>query len=1063
MSMKKASTILVYLKSTLHSYVKKSTSRVLYPTLFIFMNFLLAMQALEAQNQNLRFSHITRSDGLSQNIVNSIFQDSRGFMWIGTNEGLNKYDGYEFTIFEKGDADGYMLSDDVIQCIFEDDESNIWVGTGSGGANIFNRKENKFSYLDLDSITIPYLNSKNIKSILQDKQGMIWLIAGNAIVKLNKRKEYITSFIPSHFNKTSSNKSNLSIFFADSSGNIWFGTGEDGLGFFDISKETFEYFSHDPENNATISDNDIRSIYEDKQGRIWIGTYNGGLNLFDRDKRTFIKYIPNNSVRESFTIKTIIEDEKNNLWIGTRNGLYIFNTTTHKFNNYIHDPYNPYSINQNNVQTIYKDRNNNIWLGTKRGINLLKNGSTPFTYYRTDAHNHRCLNSSLISSIIEDKQGNIWFGTSEGGLNVLNKETGIFTYYTHDINDKFSISSNNINNIAEDKEGNLWIGTTQGGLNFFDVTTKRFTCFKRSPDLPFVYQPSVNWLFFIREDLLLVTSENDVLTFNTKEKKFKSLKLFDDLPSIITSCTIKGNGDYIWIGTGSSKIYRVDISSLEKKEYPLPELSRVTRITRILALDDMVWLGTTGGGLLSLSENGDVSVYKKEDGLPNNYITGILPDNEKNLWISTLDGLAIFNPVKKNFINLYVENGLQNNQFTFGNMKSRSGEFYFGDIDGAISFNPENISTTPFNATVLFTDFKIFNQPVEIGGEENILSAHISESTDMTLPYNKSSFTFTFSALDYTMNDKIEYAYIMEGFEDDWNYVGNRRYATYTNLDPGNYTFCVKAANNAGQWSPKQARINIVISPPYWATWWFRSLILSIIILIMWHFSNYLLQKRNLLKATALANSTQLKLLRNQMNPHFLLNAFSVIRALVLIDKEKAWEMISKLSEFFRYMLLNYSREKDTLSDEIEAAQNYISIQKVCFHESLEVDFDIAPTANDLIVPAFIFQPLIENAIKYGSQTSGENFKIRTKITYENDLLVIDIANTGKLVSEEEKNHEDKKAHGTSIKNIKKRLNILFRDKHKFELFEENGWVHAIIKIEYQRGKIKPEDAENEL
>ncbi len=299
------------------------------------------------------------------------------------------------------------------------------------------------------------------------------------------------------------------------------------------------------------------------------------------------------------------------------------------------------------------------------------------------------------------------------------------------------------------------------------------------------------------------------------------------------------------------------------------------------------------------------------------------------------------------------------------------------------------------------------------------------------------------------MSDKINYAYKMKGFENNWNYIQHRRYATYTNLDPGNYTFMVKASNNMGQWSNKIASVTISISPPYWDTWWFRLLILSLIGLVIWHFAKYHIQKKNLLKATALAHQTQLKLLRNQMNPHFLLNVFSVIRALVLIDKKTAWEMISKLSEFFRYVLLNYSKEKATLNEEIEAVNNYISVQKICFHESLVVSYKIDDNARELIVPSFIFQPLVENAIKYGSQTSHSEFEIKLNINFDHGILTIDVANTGRLFYSENKTLDEKEAHGTSIKNIMQRLDIMFKNNFTFQLYENENWVHAIIKIKY--------------
>lgn len=1018
--------------------------------MFVSLFSLINNTVLFAQIHNLRFAHITKDDGLSQNIVNCIYQDSKGFIWIGTNEGLNKYDGYNFSIFEKGIVKRTMLSDDVIQSIVEDNSGNLWIGTQSGGINIFNRKTDNFTYLNLDSIQCAHADINNIKSIQKDQEGNFWFIAGNAIVKMKQDRTLLNYYIPEHLSTEQSKRSNLTTLFLDSDNNLWFGTIEDGLGFLDITSGTLKYYKHLVSDKTTISDNNVRAISEDKSGVLWIGTYNGGLNLFNRDKQTFSLFLPNPETRESFTIKSIIEDKNGNLWLGTRDGLYIFNRFEHSFNHFTHDMYNPFSLSNNNIQAIYGDRNENIWLGTKRGVNLLKKRNMKFKFYRTDPNSDRCLNSSHTTSIFEDSYGKIWFGTTDGGLNMLNRKTGRFKYFKHDSYNIHSISSNNVTDIVENSKDNLWIGTMQGGLNLFDYATKRFYHFLQNPEQPLVLQSTINSLLFISKNLLLLITDNGLITFDINKKKFERVQLSVNSHDINFTRIIKGDGDFVWLGTGNTKILKLNLSTLETIQYQLPTTSKITRVNAMLLDGDNLWIGTSGGGLFCFNEKQKMfSVYKRKDGLPNMYITGLLKDNHNNIWVSTYDGLVKFIPSSKKFFIFYEENGIQNNQFTIGSLKSSTGELFFGDIDGAISFKPEEISTEAYKVPVVFTDFKIFNKPVPIDGENPILLSDISEAKKVSLTYNMSSFTFTFAALDYTMSDKIQYSYIMEGFEKNWNNVGNRRYATYTNLDPGNYIFKVKAANNIGQCSEKSASIVVFISPPYWETWWFQSILLVTFVLIIWFFSNYIIQKRKLLRATALANITQLKLLRNQMNPHFLLNTFNVVRALVLIDKDKAWEMISRLSEFFRYMLLNYSREEDSLSEEIEAAKNYISIQKECFHESLEVRFNINPKAQQLVVPSFIFQPLIENAIKYGANTSPNEFKINVRISYENNILTIDIANTGKLVKNDKNKFDKEYVHGTSIKNIKKRLGIMFKDRFTIELSENNGWVHAIIRIEY--------------
>ncbi|MCF6268458.1 MAG: histidine kinase [Melioribacteraceae bacterium] len=1017
------------------------------PLLTCLILLLLIVNSI-AQNSELRFKHLTTDEGLSQNIVNCIYQDSRGFMWFGTNDGLNKYDGYEFTVYNLDGDEGQTLSDNWIKSLTEDSEGNLWIGTGNGGINIFNGTLNEFRQLKEDSSYNFNPGSNNVEDIIEDSKKNIWFVTAQTINKIDKETNIITRYDSSNFNNAQFSNNSLNIILEDRDNKFWIGSNGGGLVCFDPELETFEYFEHSKNDENSISNNSIISLYEDSEKNLWIGTYNGGLNFFDRKNKSFRTFIPNTKVRESYTIKSISDDKNGNLWIGTRNGLYIFNKKTHRFIQYAHDDNNPNSISNNNVQVIYSDVKGNFWLGTKRGVNFFNIENMQFNHYRADATNNRYLNHSFVTAIYEDNN-NVWFATGEKGLNQLDKKSGIFNYYTHNPNDINSISSNNINAITENEDGNLWIGTFQGGLNFFDRKTNRFFHYKLSPNQPLIYQDGISSLLFSSNNILWVGTGNGLKIFNRDKKTFKVFSLIDSNPSENISCIFEDSENNIWVGGNTSRLYKINPLSNEQESYKLPTGSELSIINTIVEDEQILWIGTAGGGLFAFNKTEkSFKQFTKKNGLPDNTIQSLLIDKQNNIWIGTFNGLSKYNIKTKKFINYYKENGLQNNQFTGAHFKTSEGKFYLGNIDGAISFFPEKIPEELTIPTVTFIDFKVLNRLVPIGGDNPILTSHISEAQNVSLSYEHTSFTFTFAALDYAMSDNIKYAYMMKGFDKDWNYVGNRRYATYTNLNPGKYTFTVKAANNAGQWSTIDASVNISISPPYWDTLWFKLVIISVLLLGLLHFINYQRQKRNLLKATSLANLTQLKLLRNQMNPHFLLNAFSAIRALVLIDKNRAWEMISELSEYFRYVLLNYRREKDTLNEEIDAARNYIGIQKNCFHDTLDVTYEVDDEARELIVPAFIFQPLIENAIKYGSQTSAEEFKIRLLITYVNGVLLINISNTGGLRKWDDGIKRDK-VHGNSIENIKKRLSIMFKDKFSFKIYEKEGWVIASIKIDY--------------
>jgi len=1000
----------------------------------------------KSSGQDLRFKHLTTDNGLSQNNIYCITQDSKGFIWIGTNKGLNKYDGYEFRQFSNSPLNDRVLLDNVIECITEDSQGNIWIGTGSSGLHYYNTLKDKFTKIKFDSIPANVIGRNRVRSIIEGQTNNIWFTAGNSINKLDPNSNKIFSYKPSHIIDENTSQMNISILFEDSKGNMWFGTTTDGLGLFNRQENSYTYFKNDKLNRNSISDNSITAIYESSDSSLWIGTYNGGFNRFNYKSKQFTRFYPNRLIRESLTIKTFIEDDDGNLWLGTRNGLYVFNIPLKTYQHHYYNASNPNSLSHNNINTLFKDSKGNFWLGTKNGIDFLNIDNMAFKHYRTSDSDIYSLNKHRVNDIIHCKNGYLWFGTSQGGLNVLDPKTGKFKYYTNIPGDNQSLSSNNAKVIREDQNGNIWIGTFQGGLNKFDKKTEEFIHYKIYPELELVHQQAINSILFDKLGGLWICAHDGIKFFNKKTESFTHSGLEQNSEAVYG--IEDQNGDF-WVAFRNRKLYRFNPLSRESKDYILPIYSNTSIIKTIVEDNDLLWFGTSNSGLLRFEKSsGNFKVFMQDDGLPDNGVLGIIKDRGNVLWLSTRDGLSKFKTSTNKFSNYYKENGLQNNQFTRGSLKTSDGEIYFGDLDGAISFRPDDIPENLAVSPVVFTDFTIFNKNVQIGGNDPILSKHISEATNISLKFSHSSFTFAYAALDYALSEKIQYAYKMEGFEENWNYVNDRRYASYTNLSPGNYTFRVKAADSGGEWN-EPASIEIQISPPFWQSWWFISTIFAIFGFVIWHTAKHISQKRNLLEAKALANKTQLKLLRNQMNPHFLLNAFSAIRALVLIDKNQAWEMISKLSEYFRYVLLNYKREQDTLNDEIDAVTNYIAIQQICFHENLNVEVNIDEEAKKLIVPAFILQPIVENALKYGAETGGENFKVSINAKYDQGLLTIDVSNSGTLNLKKSADNDESLVHGTSIKNLRKRMQLMFADDYRFKISERKGTVHAVLKINY--------------
>lgn len=1041
--------------TNMHSRFSKRNKHPFFAITVLYLLFLSNSNPLIADITNLKFTHLTIDDGLSHSKVNCIFQDRRGMIWFGTNEGLNKYDGYDFTIYQLDPESPFSLSANLIRCIFEDSQDRFWIGTEAGGLNLYDRAMNRFHSFTNDSTSELILSSSDVNDILEDREGNLWLGTGDGIDKIRFDSKVISHYRP-YPDVRRSGMNQVNVLHTDEDNNLWIGTGNGGLCMFDKQKNKFYTFQHRDTDPRSISDNDVRSIYEDKDGYLWIGTYNGGLNLFDRENKIFRRFYPNKNILESLTIKSILEDKSGKLWLGTRNGLYFFDLKSHRFDQHVNDPKNMYSLIQNNVETFFQDAKGDLWIGTWGGISYLNSNNIPFYHYRAEINSNRHLNHNVVYAILEDRLGDIWFGTEEGGLNHLNTRTERFTHYCHNPLNPQTLSSNNIKTLIEDRNGDIWVGTWQGGVDRFDQKQKRFIRYRFDPEESHTILTPVN-VYAILEDtrgkIWIGTEKNGLFFYNRTESSFirkARTGTFLDYKKILT--LYEDSEGIIWIGSDESRICAYNPNSGTSHHYQLDiPLSGIEVRTIMEDKKGDIWFCTVGGGLHALDKGTNlIQAYTKKDGFSSNITYGILEDDHENLWISTTNGLMKFNPEQDQVKIYYKENGLQSNQFTYGHYKSRNGKMYFGGINGVTAFHPDSIVDNTYIPPVVITNFSILNKPVVIGGKDSILQKDISETQSITLSHKHSVFSFDFAALNYCIPQQNQYAYMLEGFDKQWNYIGTRRHITYTNMGKGHYTLSVKAANNDGVWNEEGVSLQIRITPIFYETIWFRLLAVLMIAFIIKHIYDDRKRRRNLLKANALANLAQIKLLRNQMNPHFLFNALGSIRSMILINTEQAWEMISALSEFFRYTLVNFNKVESVLNDEIDAVKNYLKIENIRYKDTLKVKYKIASASRQCHVPTFLFQPLIENAIKHGMATSHSMpLRISIDIRYQDQVLSIDVSNTGNLDESNESDEKDAGMHGTSLENIRKRLELLFKDQYQFILFEEKGWVHAKIRIHY--------------
>ena len=804
---------------------------------------------LYAANSDIQFEHITTEQGLSQSCILSILQDSQGFMWFGTQDGLNKYDGYQFTVYKYNEFDSHSISDNFITSIYEDKSGILWVGTGNGGLNKYDQKTQQFTQYKLDPKNSNSLGSNRILSIYEDKLGTLWIGTGNGgLNKFDRNTKQFTRYIHNPRKPDSLADNTVFSIHEDKLGTLWIGTSG-GLDKFNRETQQFTHYTHDPTNSSSLSNNTVLLIYEDQLGKLWIGTNGGGINQFNYETGQFTHYthdIANPNSLSHNTVSSIAEDRFGNLWLVTSSWygnsygttLDKFEPKTEKFTHYTHDSANPNSLSENTVASIWRDNSGMLWVGTGfSGINKLDQKDRKFTHYKHDLANPNSLITNHVMSIYEDKAGLLWIGT-EDGLDKFDRKTGKFTHYTHDPDNPNSLSNNGVWSTYEDHFGTLWIGTFGGGLNKFDRETGKFTHYTHDPDNP--NSLSDDTVTSIYEDhtgtLWLGTFSGGLNQFNYKTGKFIHYTHDPNNPHSLSDNNIwsiyEDHSGTLWMGSygggGLNKFNRQTRQFINYKHDPNDpnSLSNNNVISIYEDQSGILWITTYGGGLNKFDrEKEQFTHYSKKDGLPSTSLLGILCEENGTLWISTTKGISKFNPKTETFRNYDVDNGLQGNEFdgVKAYLKSKTGEMFFGGLNGFNSFYPERVKDNPHIPPIVLTDFKKFNESVK-------LKTAIAETKEIKLSYKDNFFGFEFAALDYTNPKKNQYAYKLEGFDKDWIYTGTRRYASYTNLDGGTYIFRVKGSNNDGVWNEQGTSIKISITPPPWKTWWAYSLYMMVLV-----------------------------------------------------------------------------------------------------------------------------------------------------------------------------------------------------------------------------------------
>ncbi len=822
----------------------------------LFFIFLFADILIFGQEVNFVFDRFYVEDGLSQGNVNCIFQDNKGLIWLGTDDGLNKFDGYSFTTYRSNPKDTNSISNNHITDIVEDSKGNLWIGTMGGGLNKYDQKKDCFTSYTVSSNDISAISSNLITKLAITKNDILWIgTRGGGLNRLNTDDELFVHFIKDPLNKNTISDNDILAVFLDSKNRLWIGTRNGGLNLFNQHNGNVKRYpikNNKSQNQNATSGSFIFQVAEDCFGKLWLLNPNIGIDILDPETNV-IKPISNISEYQSFnflktSIITIEQGQKGSMWVAFDfYGLIKYDLLNKTQIYFTHDPRNDESLISNSIQELFFDDSEILWIGSNgSGFCKLNQDFKKIKTYQITNNPQTNLGFSSTRVIYEDIDKKIWIG-GYGGLSIINDGKIEKKYESHipgkirGHNISKKIHNNSIYCLEEDPlqpEKLLWIGTDGGGISLFDKKSQlfEFLTFIENIDEQDGKRILGAHVYSIKgSDSVLWIATN--MGLNKMSLPDKSIEYYTYDPSITNGIPVGlvktlffDQSGYMWLGTdiGGFAKFDSESNSFIKYTHSVSEPNSISSNDINTIFQDEngnFWIGTNGSGLNKFNpKNGLFELYTTNNGLSNNTIYGIAGDNEGKLWVSTNKGISNIDTTTYEIKNYDINDGLIGNEFNANAyLKASTGELFFGGVNGANSFFPENFKDNPYRPNVIFTSFKKFNKEYE-------LDTHITYIKNIELSYQDAVISFEFAALSYYNSQNNNYKYKLEGFSDEWIDLGKKRDITFTNLDPGNYTLMVIGSNNDNIWSENPAVIHISIKPPMWETLWFRILAIGLII-----------------------------------------------------------------------------------------------------------------------------------------------------------------------------------------------------------------------------------------
>ena len=1052
-------------------------NKIIFPLLFFIILSLNFSKAIYTQEyENVKFDRLSSENiklvkGLSQNWIHDILQDKHGFMWFGTWDGLNKYDGYNFTVY----SIEHGLSDHVIYCLLEDDEGILWIGA-ENGLNKFDRKSQTFTaYTNLPGDT-SMLYHKRVLSLIQTNDGFLWLGTGRGLYSFDKQTETFIPYISSGQEYYSPRSDYMLHLFEDNKGKIWISTTYGLIKFDPPTKRSTRYYHIDGD-SSSISHNNVRHVLQEKSGNFWIAT-RMGLNYYDTTSQKMKYYFNDPDDPNSLSgnwVRVVYEDGLGRIWIGTEsNGLNLYDRKNDRFIRFQNSLNDKNSLSNNSVYSIYEDRSGNLWVGTLKGVNKIDKYFNDFKHCQPVANDNSSLNSSIIWSFFEDDNNNLWVGTNNG-INILNRQTNKYSYLTHDPINPNSLAGNDVRSIIYTRQNNcLWFRIWSIGIDRYDLTSKKITHFTKDPNRNSISDDYVNDILLSSDGMIWIATSRGLDKLNPEtnfiEHFYHSVDDTNSISNDIIICLSEDKKGNIWIGTdnGLNKYIKTDNKFIRYLHNPENKNSLSINTVFYIYHDKAgkIWIGTSGGGLNKLSpESGEFKIFTTKDGLPNNIVYGIQEDFEGNLWISTNLGLSKFYTMSERFVNYDVKDGIQSNEFNLGACyKDKEGKLYFGGINGYNVFDPKEIKYNPNKPVVVVTSFRKFNE---------VQPAEFFDGDTIRLKYDDNFFSIEISALDYTNPAKNKYRYMLENVDKNWIQAdANNRLAEYKKVRPGSYTFRATGSNNDGVWDEDGIYLTIIITPPWWDTWYSKilaGLIIIALFLLFVYWRVKRVRKKHEVEKRMLEIEKQMfdleqKALRLQMNPHFIFNSLNSIQSYILTnDPENAVTYLGKFSQLMRLILSNSANKYIPVKEELKAIRYYLDLEKLRFENKFDYNITIDKKIDEdfVEVPPMIIQPYIENAIIHGLLHKPNKGQIDIDFKLNKDLIICTIKDNGvgrdKAMEIDKTSGIKRKSKGMLI--TKARLEILNRQSKDefsvkiFDLKDENEnaiGTKVKLKIQYK-------------